>query len=407
MAQEAVRGTATRAKGDTALDASRGTARRKPVVQGIRVGSVGGVQISLDYSWFVLFFLIFGTFTGVVFPDYVPGLARPAYVLMGIVGTLLFFASLLAHELAHAFVAMWKDIEVEGITLFIFGGMARTKSEPARPVDEFLIAGVGPLMSLALAAGFYWLAIAADANGWHPAIFGVAGHMAFLNLALAVFNVLPGFPLDGGRMLRSVVWQITGSLRRATRVATLAGKGLGWLIVAAGAWAVLIAGQLVSGLWFIFIGWFLANAADTTYQQVLLRHVLEGRTAADAMTHFPETVEPDVTLEKLVNEYFMKRPYNAFPVTEDGIVIGLITLSHVKQVDRSAWKMRTVADVMTPMVDTLIVAPGSPMTDVVERMSENETRRVVVADEWELRGIITGGDVANWLDRAGLMTGRS
>ena len=382
-------------------------ARRKTQVQGIGLGSVGGVDISLDYSWFVLFFLIFGTFTGVVFPDYVPGLERPAYVAMGIVGTLLFFVSLVAHELAHAFVARWKDIEVEGITLFIFGGMARTRTEPDRPVDEFLIAGVGPLMSLALAAGFYWLAVTSDLRGWHPAVFGVAGHMAFLNLALAIFNVLPGFPLDGGRLLRSVVWQITGSLRRATRVATAAGKVLGWLMVAVGAWAVLVAGQLVSGLWAVFIGWFLANAADTTYQQVLLRHVLEGRTASDAMTHLPETVEPDVPLDRLVNEYFLKRPYNAFPVTEDGIVIGLVTLSHVKQVDPSAWKIRSVADVMTPMVDTLIVSPNSPMTDVIERMAENETRRVIVADEWELRGIITGGDVANWLDRAGLVGGRS
>ena len=389
-----------------AREAGGGTARRRTPVPGIELGSIGGVEVSLDYSWFVLFFLIFGTFTGVVFPAYVPGLARGTYVAMGVVGTFLFFASLLAHELAHAFVAMWKGMEVEGITLFIFGGMARTKEEASRPVDEFLIAGVGPLMSGALAAGFYALAITADQHGWHPAVFGVAGHMAFLNLALAVFNVLPGFPLDGGRLLRSVVWQITGNLTKATHVATAAGKALGWLIVAGGVYLVLVSGELVSGLWFVFIGWFLANAADTTYQQVLLRQVLEGRTAADAMTPFPEVVEPDLTLDVLVNEYFMKRPYNAFPVTEDGIVIGLITLSHVKQVDRSAWKLRKVADVMTPMVDTLIVSPSSPMTDVVERMSENETRRVVVADQWELRGIITGGDVANWLDRAGLMAGR-
>jgi Zn-dependent protease len=378
-------------------------ARHRSSSQGVELGSVFGFRISLDYSWFVLFFLIFGTFTGAVFPSYVPGLGQQTYLLMGMVGTVLFFASLLAHELAHAFVARALGIEVEGITLFIFGGMARTRSEARRPRDEFLIAVVGPVASLALGAAFYGLAITADQRVWHPAVFGVAGHIAFLNFALGVFNLLPGFPLDGGRVLRSLVWRLTGSLRQATRVASLAGQGIGWLIIAAGVYALFVTDQLVSGLWFIFIGWFLTNAAGASYEQILLRHVLEGRTAEDAMTHFPETVEPEVTLEALVRDYFLHRPYNSFPVTDDGIVIGLITLSQVKQVDHSAWKIRTVADVMTPLAETLIVSPTSPMNEVIERMSENETRRVIVAQDWELRGIITGGDIANWLDRAGLV----
>jgi Zn-dependent protease/CBS domain-containing protein len=367
------------------------------------VGSLSGFEISLDYSWFVIFFLILGTFTGAVFPAYVPGLSQRTYLAMGIAGAALFFVSLLIHELAHAFVARARGIPVEGITLFIFGGMARTRSEAARPWDEFVIAGVGPFASVALGALFYGAAIWIDRNAWSPALFGVAGHLAFLNLALAAFNVLPGFPLDGGRMLRAVVWRMTGSLRKATHVASLTGKGLGWLIIGGGLYSLFITSQLVTGLWFIFIGWFLANAAAASYEQILLRHVLEGRTAADAMTHAPETVEPDVTLDVLVRDFFMKRPYNSFPVVQDGIVIGLITLSQVKQVDHSAWRIRRVADVMTPLAETLIVSPTSPMNEVVERMSENETRRVIVAQEWELKGIITGGDVANWLDRAGLV----
>jgi Zn-dependent protease/CBS domain-containing protein len=378
-------------------------ARRRSSANGVVLGSVGGFPISLDYSWFVIFFLIFGTFTGAVFPSYVPGLDQQAYLLMGIVGTILFFASLVGHELAHAWMARALGIEVEGITLFVFGGMARTRSEAPRPRDEFLIAVVGPLASLTLGAACYAVAITADQRLWHPAVFGVAGHIAFLNFALGVFNLLPGFPLDGGRILRSLIWRVTGSLRRATQVASLAGKGIGWLIIAIGVYALFVTDQLVTGLWFIFIGWFLANAAAASYEQILLRHVLEGRTAADAMTHFPETVEPEVTLDVLVRDYFLHRPYNSFPVTDDGIVIGLITLSQVKHVDHSAWKIRTVADVMTPLAETLIVSPSSPMNEVIERMSENETRRVIVAQDWELRGIITGGDVANWLERAGLV----
>lgn len=375
--------------------------RRSP--QGVAVGSVSGFEISLDYSWFVIFFLILGTFTGAVFPAYVPGLSRQTYLAMGLAGAVLFFLSLLVHELAHAFVARARGLHVEGITLFIFGGMARTRSEATRAWDEFVIAGIGPFASLALGGAFYALAVWIDRNTWSPALFGVAGHLAFLNLALAAFNVLPGFPLDGGRMLRAVVWSLTGSLRKATHVASLTGKALGWLIIAAGVYSVFVTSQLVTGLWFIFIGWFLANAAAASYEQILLRHVLEGRTAADAMTHSPETVGPDVTLDALVRDYFMKRPYNSFPVVQDGVVIGLITLAQVKQVDHSAWKIRRVADVMTPLAETLIVSPSSPMNEVVERMSENETRRVIVAQEWELKGIITGGDVANWLDRAGLV----
>ena len=377
--------------------------RPRGPTHGIVLGSVSGFEISLDYSWFVIFFLILGTFSGVVFPSYVPGLPRQTYLLMGAVGTILFFASLIVHELAHAYMARARKIEVEGITLFIFGGMARTRTEAVRPRDEFLIAAVGPLASAALGAGFYALAVAAEERGIAPAVFTVAGHMSFLNLALAVFNVLPGFPLDGGRMLRAVVWSLAGSLRTGTKVAAFAGRGLGWLIIGAGLYYMFVTSQLVTGLWFIFIGWFLANSATASYEQVQLRQVLEGRTAADAMTHAPETVEPDISLDVLVRDYFMKRPYNSFPVVQDGVVIGLITLSQVKQLDPSAWKIRRVADVMTPLAETLIVSPSSPMNEVVERMSDNETRRVIVAQEWELKGIITGGDVANWLDRAGLV----
>jgi Zn-dependent protease/CBS domain-containing protein len=376
--------------------------RKRPTSGGISLGRLFGFQIDLDYSWFVIFFLILGTFTGIVFPTYAPGLSQGAYLAMGAAGALLFFVSLLLHELAHAFVARWKGIEVEGITLFIFGGMARTKSEAVHPMDELQIAGVGPLASFLLAVLFYGLAVLADMGGWHP-LFAVSEHLGFLNLALAIFNLLPGFPLDGGRMLRAVIWRITGNLRRATRAATTAGKALGWLIIAGGGYLLLVSGQLVSGLWFIFIGWFLAQAADASYTQMLLRQALSGRVARDAMTLFPETVTPDVTLDKLVDSYFMKRPYNSFPVTDDGIVIGMITLLQVKRVPQSEWPRLRVAEVMTPLVDTLIVSPQSPMTEVLERMSENETRRVIVAQEWELRGIITGGDIANWLERAGLV----
>jgi len=230
------------------------------------------------------------------------------------------------------------------------------------PGDEFQIAGIGPVSSLVFAGLFWGVDLLADAQGWSPAVAGVARYMAFLNLALAVFNLFPGLSLFGG-------------------------------------------GGLVGALWFVFIGWFLANAASASYKQVLLKEVLRDVNARDAMTPSPETVSPDLGLDRLVNEHFLKRPYNAFPVTEDGIAVGLVTLSQIKEVPRDDWPLTRVADVMSPLEDTLIVEPDSPMTHVLERMSENETKRVLVAREFELLGIITARDIAHWLERAELTEG--
>ncbi len=387
-------------RGGTRKPASR---IQQPSSRGIRLVEIAGFEISLDYSWFILLFLILGTLSGAVFPAEAPGLENTTYLLMGTVGTILFFVSLLGHELSHSVVARTKGIEVEGITLFIFGGMARTRSEATTPGDEFQIAGVGPLASFAFAVLFYALEAMGHSLGLGPGFTVVAWYLGLVNVALAVFNLLPGFPLDGGRLLRATLWGFMNDLRKATKIATTAGRWMGYGIVGLGIFGIFAAGNLIGGLWFVFIGWFLSNAAGASYRQLLLRQVLGEISAEDAMTRSPEVVSADPTLAALVHEHFLHRPYNAFPVVEEGVPIGLVTLSQVKDVPRDEWNDLRVADVMTPMEDTLIVAPDSPMTEVLQQMSENETRRVLVAREWELLGIITSGDVANWLDRAGLM----
>lgn len=380
------------------------TTRRGPTgFGGIRLGTISGFEISLDYSWFIIFFLILGTFIGAVFPHHAPGLDRTEYLAMGIVGTILFFVSLLAHELAHSFMARWKGIDVEGITLFIFGGMARTSREADTPWDEFLIAGVGPLASFALALFFYALALGGSQLGLGLAITVVAEYLGLLNLVLAIFNLLPGFPLDGGRLLRAMIWQLTGSFRRATRIAALAGRSLGWGIIALGIFSLLVGGGLIGGLWLVFIGWFLTYAARMSYQQVLLHEMLKPLTARQAMSPNPERVPPDLPIEELIHEYFLRRPYNSFPVTDDGIVVGLVTLGQVKLLAREQWRERVVADVMSPLKDTVLVDPETTMLSVLERMQGSETRRVLVAREWELLGIISATDITRWLDRVGLV----
>ncbi len=377
--------------------------RRTGAFAGIRLGSVSGFEISLDYSWFIIFFLILASFTGVVFPPAAPGLEQLDYVLMGLAGAILFFGSLLLHELAHAFAARARGIEVEGITLFIFGGMARTAREASTPGDEFFIAVVGPLASFAIAFACYLAATAGAAIGLGLGFVVVAEYLGLLNLILAIFNLLPGFPLDGGRLFRATVWKWTGSFRTATRVASNGGRMLGWSLIALGVFILLAGGGFLGGLWLVFIGWFLGHAARSSYQQVLLQEMLRPLTAGEAMTAHPETVPPDLSLDALVHEHFLRKPYSSFPVTEDGVVLGLVTLGQVKRLPRERWKDSLVTDIMAPLQTTVIVPPETPMTQVLERMRDVETRRVLVARDWELLGIISATDVTRWLDRVALM----
>lgn len=367
-------------------------------MQSFRLGSIFGFEIRVDLSWFIIFFLILWTFIGSVFPGNYPGLSQGTYIIMGAIATLLFFASLLAHELSHSFVARAKGIPVEGITLFAFGGVSRTRMDAENPGDEFQIAGVGPLTSVVLAALFgliYWIGTSA---GWSVAVNGVTGYLAWINLILAIFNLLPGFPLDGGRLFRSIVWKITGNLTKATRIASLGGKFLGYLIIALGV-VQLFGGLILNGLWLILIGWFLNNAADYSYQQLVLRTSLEGVRVRELMTPSPETVPPDLTLGQLVEEYFLQRRYQAFPVIQNDRPLGIITLNRVKEIPREEWTRRTVGDTMIPVEKGVLVRPEENMTQVLQKMEESGVRRVLVARNGKLEGIVTANDVASWLRR--------
>ena len=367
-------------------------------MQGFRLGSIFGFEIRIDLSWFLIFFLILWSLTESLFPANYPELSEIAYLIMGIVGTLLFFTSLVAHELAHSLVAKAKGIPVEGITLFVFGGVSRTRMDAETPGDEFQIAGVGPLLSLILAGLFaliWWLGRGA---GWTVAITGVARYLASINLLLAIFNLLPGFPLDGGRLFRSLVWKITGDLKKATRIASWGGQFFAYAIIALG-FVQLFNGNFLGGLWFILIGWFLANAAEMSYQQHLIRTGLEGVRAKEVMMPAPETVIADLSLQTLVDDYFLHRRYQAFPVTQNGDLVGIISINQVKETPREKWQKQTVAETMTPINDSVTVRPETPMTQVLEKMEDSGMKRVLVIHDDQLEGIITGGDVSSWLRR--------
>ncbi|MFW6359992.1 MAG: site-2 protease family protein [Chroococcales cyanobacterium] len=367
-------------------------------MQSFRLGSILGFEIRIDLSWFIIFFLVLWTLTANVFPADYPDLSPGVWLAMGVVGTILFFASLLTHELSHSLVAKAKGIPVEGITLFIFGGISRTRMDAETPGDEFQIAGVGPLVSLLLSALFGLIWWVGNAAGWTVAVTGVAGYLATINLFLAIFNLLPGFPLDGGRLFRSMIWKWTGNLRKATHIASRGGKFLGYLIIA---WGIvqLFGGYILSGLWLIFIGWFLSSAAEMSYQQYLVKAGLEGVPARDVMTRSPETVSSNITLQQLLEEYFQHRRYQAFPVIENSHPIGIIGLHQVKSIPPDQRRYRTVQEIMIPAKQDVIVAPETKMTDVLEKMQESELQRVLVVQNDQLEGIITGRDIASWLRR--------
>jgi Zn-dependent protease len=295
-----------------------------------RIGSVAGFEIRVDLSWVVLFVLLVWTFATSAFPASVPGLGLATYLVMAFATTALFFASLLAHELSHAFAARAKGIHVGGITLFILGGVAHLRGEARTPGHEFLIAIVGPLASFALGLVFGLGWYAGARAGVTPALTAILAHLAVMNVLLAVFNLLPGFPLDGGRVFRAAAWHFTGDLGRATRMAATGGRWLGFILMGLGIAQVFLRGDLVQGLWLVFIGWFVSAAAVASLRQHQLATALEGATAREVMTPNPESVHPDLALSELISDHFLRSRYEGFPVVEDGRPVGLVTLRQVK-----------------------------------------------------------------------------
>jgi Zn-dependent protease/predicted transcriptional regulator len=360
-----------------------------------RVGRIAGIEIRVDSSWVVIALLI--TYSMYQQVSRVYDISGGEAVGIGVLATVLFFGSVLVHELAHALVSQARGIRVQDITLFLFGGATRAKVESRGPGDEFLIALVGPLTSGLLAAGFGIVA-SLGRDVLSTPLTGTFGYLAWTNLILAAFNLVPGFPLDGGRLLRAAIWKATGSLARATRIASMAGQGVGWLLVAAGvAW--LLAGDLAGGIWFAFIGWFLVQAARSSYQELQLQQLLRGVEAEEVMAGALVRIPPELSLQDAVDDYFMRYDHSGFPVEEQGRTIGLLTLRGVRRVPREQWPTHRVRDHMVPLGDQVVVAPDARMDDVVGKLQDSEANRVLVAQDGEVVGIITPSDLTRWLRR--------
>jgi Zn-dependent protease/predicted transcriptional regulator len=361
-----------------------------------RVGRIAGIEVRVDSSWVVIALLITYSMylrASILYPE----LSGGGAVALGILATVLFFGSVLVHELAHAVVSQARGIRVQDITLFLFGGATRARVESRGPGDEFVIALVGPLTS-GILAGLFGIAAGLGDDVLSRPLVGTLGYLAWVNLLLAGFNLVPGFPLDGGRLLRSAIWKATGSIGRATRVASLAGQAVGWLLVAGGvAW--LLAGDLAGGIWFAFIGWFLVQAARASYQELQLRDMLRGVEAEDVMAGDLLRIPPDLSLQDAVDDYFMRYDHGAFPVDEHGRTVGLLTLRGVRRIPREQWSTRRVRDHMVPLGDQVAVAPHARMDDVLGKLQDGEAGRVLVVQDGEVVGIITPTDLTRWLRR--------
>jgi len=361
-----------------------------------RVGRIAGIEVRIDSSWAVIALLI--TYSmylrlSVLYRDLSVGGA----VTLAILSAVLFFASVLVHELAHGLVSQARGIRVQDITLFLFGGATRARVESRGPGDEFLIALVGPLTS-GILAGLFGIVAGLGRDVLSRPLEGTFGYLAWTNLLLAAFNLVPGFPLDGGRLLRAAIWKATGSLARATRIASMAGQAVGWLLVAAGVvW--LLAGDLAGGIWFAFIGWFLVQAARSSYQELQLRQLLRGVEAEDVMAGDLRRIPPELSLQEAVDDYFMRYDHSAFPVDEQGRTVGLLTLRGVRRVPREQWPTRRVRELMVPLDDQVVVAPDARMDGVLGKLQDGEAGRVLVAQDGEVVGIITPSDLARWLRR--------
>lgn len=351
----------------------------------ITLTKILGIPIRLHSSWFLIAALVTWSLASGYFPQEYPGWATAVYWAVGAVTAVLFFASVLLHELGHSVLALREKVPVRSITLFIFGGVAQIGREPPTAGAEFRIAVAGPLTSLALAglAGLLRLAIPADAVPAAP-----VAYLGRINLMLALFNLIPGFPLDGGRMLRALLWGLGGNLRTATRWASWAGRGVAFLFILIGVGQMFLGGFL-NGLWIAFIGWFLNNAAESSYQQVVLRDMLSGVTVRDVMTRQCVTVPGNLRLDRLVEDHVLSAGQRCFFVADGGNLQGLITLHNIRAVPRDRRGDFTVSQVMTPKDSLFRAHPDEDVLTLLQRMDEANVNQVPVMDNGSLSGVIT------------------
>ncbi|MGB5934073.1 MAG: site-2 protease family protein [Anaerolineae bacterium] len=360
-----------------------------------RLGRLFGIDIGIDYSWLIIFGLVTWSLAAGYFPEQYERWPAWLYWFVGLLTSLAFFGSVLAHELSHSLIAKARGGEVRNITLFIFGGVASMVEEPDSPGSEFLMAFAGPLSSFVLAAVFGMLRLAF--GGLNEPLAALLRYLAYANAAVGVFNLVPGFPLDGGRLLRAILWVATDSLKRATQWASYAGQGVAFLLIFVGIWWSL-QGRLFDGLWLVFIGWFLNNAARASYRQLLIRDILGQVEAREVMTTDYGKVEPSISIQQLVDEHLLGSDRHAFLVVIDNQLRGLICLHDVRGVPRDEWGQTTVGQAMTALDQLATVAPGDGADQALSALGSRDVGQLPVVEGDTLVGLLRRSDLLRHLE---------
>ncbi|MBI2912486.1 MAG: site-2 protease family protein [Chloroflexi bacterium] len=358
-----------------------------------RLGRIAGIDILVHWSWFAIFFLLTWWLAAGFFADVYEDWSASERWGSAVVAALLFFGSVLLHELSHSLVAKRLGLPVKSITLFIFGGVSALGAEPSNARQEFRVAIVGPLTSFLLAGVFGALLVvawAADRLDSPPG--AIAEYLAFINLAVGVFNMLPGYPLDGGRVLRASLWARSGNLLSATKIAAGAGTFIAFGLIAAGVLSIL-AGSFIGGAWFIVIGWFLRNVSEASYQQLLFRSSLEGTRVSEVINRSFHAAPPDISLSQLVNEYMLAWSQRCVPIVAGEELLGLVTMGDLKRVAQEEWATTSTFRAMTPLEKLHVARPQDDLTQALDAMASHDVHQLPVLEGRLFLGFVTRADV--------------
>jgi Zn-dependent protease len=361
--------------------------------QYIPLGKIMGIPIGLDYSWFLVFALLTWSLSSSYYPSEFKNWTPLLYWLMGAVTAIMLFVSVLLHELGHSAIALRYNIPVRSITLFIFGGIARIEAEPPSAIAEFRIAIAGPLVSLVLAVCFY--IVQPVVSDLQP-LWGLAKYLAYINFALVIFNLIPGYPLDGGRVFRAIVWAVTKNLRRATLIAAHLGRVFGFLFIIVGVWQ-MFSGNFGNGLWIAFIGWFLDNAAFGQIQQIMFQGLLASHTVSQAMSTHCAAVPEELTLQQLVDDHILGSAQRCFLVHRGDKAVGMITLHRIKEVARLEWATTRAAQVMLPLEQLKRTSPDTELWVALQQMDRDGVNQLPVTRDGNVIGMLSREDVITFL----------
>ena len=359
----------------------------------IRLFTLFGFEVKLDLSWLMLALLISWSLGAGMFPVEYPDLPPRAYAWMGIAGAIGVFFSIVFHELSHSVVARYYGLPIRGITLFIFGGVAEMEEEPPGPKSEFLMAIAGPIASFLMAFVFGGIEAIGLSSGWPLPIIGVCSALAYIILVVAIFNLIPAFPLDGGRVLRAALWHWRKDVREATRISSQAGRGFGFMLIVLGVIAFL-QGNVIGGMWWFVIGIFLRGAATASYQRLMLHELLHHQPVTRFMRADPVTVPPSITIRQFVEDYLYRYHFKMFPVVEGGTLLGSVSIEGLKKIPREDWDTRLVGDMVEPCDEANSVPADMETERLLNAMlSPGQAKRFMVVDGRRLAGVISLKDV--------------